>query len=405
MATSESVEAELSRRSSRPPRPHRWRRWVFTALGLLVVVALLGGLKGAQIASLMAFGKKAAAAGPPPETVSTAVAAAQTWNETLESVGSVTTARGVTIGNDLPGMVSRLSFESGATVRQGQVLVELDSSVERAQLGATRAKLQLARTNAGRTRDLVASGAIAQAQKDTDEAGLAAATAEERALLAQIDRKTIRAPFAGRLGIRLVNVGQYLAPGTPITLLEAEDEARYVDFALPQQALGRVAAGMAVRLSVEGGDAGAVPPAEGKVYAVEPALDPATRNVKLRATLPENAQFRPGMFVKVEVIQPKKNDVVAIPAIAVVHASFGDSVFIVEAEPNPPPGAGASKVVRQQFVRLGKRRGDFIAVSDGVKAGEEIVTAGAFKLRNKSRIVVNREVDVKPELSPHPENR
>lgn len=375
------------------------------ALVLLAVVGALALLKGAQIFTVVKGGKRMQAAGPAPETVSTFVATIQTWNETLEAVGSVATGRGVNISNDAPGIVSRIAFESGATVRAGQVLVELDSRVERAQLASVRARKKLAEVNAKRSRALFASGSIAPAQEDTDESELAGAAADETAILAQIDRKIIRAPFAGKLGIRLVNVGQYLAPGTPVTVLES-DESDYVDFTLPQQDIGRVAVGMPVELAIESSDAGAGGVrGEGKIYAVEPAVDPTTRSIKLRATVPqEETSFRPGMFVRASVLLPKTATVVAVPATAIVHAPYGDSAFVVEAEKNEKGGQPV-KVVRQTFVKLGPSRGDFVAVTIGLSPGEEVVTGGAFKLRNRARIVVNNEVDVHPELSPHLPNR
>lgn len=389
-----------------PHRPRRGRRkpYLFVALGLLLLVGALAALKGAQIGTLIKFGKRAQAAGPPPETVSSFLAQEQTWNETLESVGSVSSSRGVSIGNDAPGVVSKIAFESGATVRAGVVLIELDASVERAELAAARARRELAATNAARTRTLAESGSIPQSQRDTDEAQLAAATGDERAIAAQIERKIVRAPFAGKLGIRLVNIGQYLPPGTPITVLES-DESSYVDFTLPQQSVGSVAVGMPVELSLETGDGGVAPPAQGKIYAIEPALDPATRNVKLRSTVPsERNDFRPGMFIKVSVVQPMTEHVVAVPATAIVHASYGDSVFVIEPD-KAATGGTPAKIVRQQFVRLGDTRGDFIAVTNGVKPGDEVVTAGAFKLRNRARVVVNNDIKVRPELAPRPANR
>jgi membrane fusion protein (multidrug efflux system) len=377
----------------------------------VVLIGLLGGLKGAQIASLVAFGKRAERAGPPPEAVSTAVASEQTWEETIESVGSVTAARGVTISNDGPGLVWKIDFESGGTVHEGQTLVELDTRVERAQLASARARQELAETTARRTRGLFASGAIAASQRDSDESALAGITADVDALSAQIERKIVRAPFAGKLGIRLVNVGQYLAAGTPITDLESA-ESSYVDFALPQQDLPLVAVGMPVRMSAKATDAGTTPVAEGKIFAVEPAVDPTTRNIKLRATVPPDAAaLRPGMYVEVTVVLPEKKAVVAVPATAVVHASFGDSVFVVEDEKdasgNVAVGADgkATKTARQQFVRLGRTRGDFAAVVEGVKPGDEVVVGGAFKLRNRTRIAVHNEVELHPELEPHPPNR
>jgi len=376
-------------------------------------VGVLGGIKGAEIATIIRAAKAGQAAGPPPETVGATRAEQQTWNETLESVGSVTSSRGVNISNDAPGIVSKIAFESGATVRPGQILVELDTKVERAELASARARKQLADSTARRTRALVASGAIASVQQETDESQLAAASGDAAALAAQIERKVVRAPFAGRLGIRLVNVGQYLAPGTPITVLES-DEKTFVDFTLPQQNIGKVAVGMPVHLTAgKGGGPGAdtdVAPADASVYAVEPAIDPTTRNIRVRATVPENAGFRPGMFVNVSVQLPKSETVVAIPTMAIVHAPYGDSVFIVEEEKDSGkvragPNGKPSKAVRQQFVRLGRTRGDFTAIAEGVKPGEEVVTSGGFKLRNRARVVVNDAVAPHPELSPRPENR
>lgn len=418
-----SAESEPPRKSvSIPPvaadaapraeSPRRVMRTVVPVIGLLVVIGALAGVKGAQIATLMAFGKHAAKLGPPPEAVGTVVAHEQVWDETLRAVGSVAAGRGVSICNDAPGLVWRIQFDSGATVRAGQVLVELDTRVERAQLASARARQSLAATNVERTRALVESGAIALAQRDNDEAQFATASADANALAAQIERKLVRAPFAGKLGIRLINVGQYLAPGTPITVLESA-EATYVDFALPQQDRALVAVGMPVRLALDTGGAGAVPlAAEGAVLAVEPVVDVLSRNIRVRASMSKHGEWlRPGTFVNVAVVQPKRATVVAIPSTALVHASFGDSVFIVEDEKDVAGNVVAaangkpSKVARQQFVRLGPSRGDFVAIANGVKAGQEIVATGAFKLRNRTRVAVNDDVKLRTELEPHPDNR
>jgi membrane fusion protein, multidrug efflux system len=245
----------------------------------------------------------------------------------------------------------------------------------------------------------VASGSVAPSQLDTDQAAFAGATADADALAAQIERKTVRAPFAGKLGIRLVNVGQYLGPGTPITVLESS-EATYVDFDLPQQDLSRVAVGMPVRLTLGAGDAGAGPrTSSGAVFAIDPDVDPTTRNIRVRASVPRQDDWlRPGMFVDVAVVEPRKDDVVAIPATAVVHAPYGDSVFVIE-------GHDGALVARQQFVKLGHNRGDFVAVAEGLQPGQRVVSAGAFKLRNGSRVVIDNEVALHPELAPNPPNR
>jgi len=384
-----------------PPTPRRrkLKRYLAVVVGVLILVGLLAGVKFAQIARAMAAVKRAQRAGPPPEAVSTFRAEEQSWEQTLSSVGSVAAARGVSIGNDSPGIVWRIDFESGATVRKGQVLVELDTRVERAQLASARARQKLAEENLGRTRALVQSGSVAPSQLDNDQAQANEAAADADALVAQIDRKTVRAPFAGKLGIRLVNVGQYLGPGTPITVLESS-ESTYVDFDLPQQDLSLLSVGMPVRLTLEAGDGGAAPPpSEGSIFAVNPEVDPTTRSIRVRATVPKNdGSLRPGMFVDVAVVEPQKTTAVAIPDTAVVHASYGDSVFVVEDQQ-------AGEVARQQFVRLGGTRGDFVAVVEGVAAGQEVVSEGAFKLRNGARVAVHNEVGLQPQLAPHPPNR
>ncbi len=388
-------------------------RWILTIVGILVLVGALAAIKGAQIGRLIAFGKQAEKDGPPPEFVSSARATEQAWAGSLSAVGSVTTAKGVALAPDVPGVVTRILFESGATVKQGQVLVELDTSVERAQLAAAVARRDLARSTIGRTRALAASGVIAQAQLDADEAALQTATTDVEGIQAQIAKKTLRAPFAGKLGLRSVNLGQYLQPGTPVTVLETVDAVK-VDFQLPQQRLGEVSVGMPVRLEVNDaqgrGDGGAA--MEGKIAAVDPTVDPVTRAIKLRADVATGTEgLRPGMFVEVEVLLPEKKSLVVVPATAIVHAPYGDSVFVVEEKKPDAPGIrqteDGKKVMnaRQQFVKLGQARGDFVAVLDGVRPNEELVTAGAFKLRNNAPIVIDNTKALEPQLAPHPENR
>ncbi|HEV3030902.1 MAG TPA: efflux RND transporter periplasmic adaptor subunit [Polyangia bacterium] len=374
----------------------------------LVVIGVLAGLKFAQISALIRSGKAAQAAGPPPQAVGTDVAATGVWQSVFEAVGSVTAARGVTISNDSPGVVRSIRFDSGAQVRAGQVLVELDAAVERAQLASLKARLGLAATTAGRTRLLTEKGANTRLQLDTDEAQLKTTTADVAALEAQIERKIVRAPFAGKLGIRSVNLGQYLNPGTPITVLEST-EAVVVDFTIPQQELARVPVGATTRIVLPG-----TQPAqtlEGKISAVEPDADPTTRAVKLRASVnDEKAQLRPGMFVNISVLLPERAKVVSVPATAIARAPYGDSVYVVETRKDekgdPVSGRDGkpAKVARQQFVRVGQARGDFVAIMDGVTAGQEVVTQGAFKLRNGAPVMVNNGVKLSPSQTPRPEN-
>ena len=383
-------------------------RYLIPILGLLAVVAGLVTVKYSQISMLMGMGKEMAKAGAPPETVSTAPSETQQWEGTLSAVGSITAAKGVVVANDSPGIVSRILFESGAVVREGQTLVELDTAVERAQLASSRARVDLATINAGRSRALVKTAAIAQSQADTDDSQLRTTTTDANALQAQIDRKIVRAPFAGRLGIREVNLGQYLNSGTRITVLEAIDTV-YVDFTLPQQRLADVKIGLPVRVTIEGA---AGPPQQGTVTAIDPEVDSTTRTIKLRAAVPNKAEtLRPGMFANVTVVLPALGSVVAIPATALIHASYGDSVFVVEDKKDE--GGAASKgadgkpvkVARQQFVRTGASRGDYIAIADGIAAGQDVVSAGAFKLRNGSKVTVNNDIKVDAQLAPRPDNR
>jgi membrane fusion protein (multidrug efflux system) len=387
---------------------HKWLRVVLVAAGLLLVVLGLGGLKGAQIGSLMAFGKQMKAMGPPPEAVGSTVAQRETWETTLSAVGSVSSLKSVSVSAEVPGIVSQIRFESGGVAKEGQVLVELDADVERAQLASAQARADLADRNAKRSEVLAAGNVISRAQLDDSQSQRKTADQDLASLRAQVERKVIRAPFRGRLGIRAVNVGQYLTPGTTVTTLDAIG-GTFVDFSLPQENLASVKVGLPVRVTFEGSEEAV----EGKISAVDPTLDPTTRNVKSRAAIPEEqkAKLRPGMFVNVAVIQPTQQAVVAVPLTAIVHASYGDSVFVVEPKkPGSPgmtqtPNGKTVKIAHQQFVRLGQTRGDFVAVTKGVDAGQELVSSGAFKLRNNVPIVVDNSIRPDAGLQPQPENR
>jgi membrane fusion protein (multidrug efflux system) len=376
-------------------------RYILVIGGALLLLAVLGVLKFSQISMLIGAGKEMQKAGPPPETVSTRGAEQQTWERTLNAVASVVSAKGVTLANEVPGVVLALHFDSGQIVKQGQSLLELDSRVERAQLASVNARLELAQTQLSRSQALVERGVVAQATMDSDQATFKSLTAEKAGLEAQIQKKAIRAPFGGKLGLRQVNLGQYLSPGTTIAVLESPG-ADFVDFTLPQEHLAVVVNGMKVRASEQGVTR---VPVEGEISAVDPTVDPATRSIRVRAKFPERQiPLRPGMFLRVALVLPEKRQVVSIPGTAVVHASYGDSVFVVAEQPGPD--RKPRKVARQKFVKLGESRGDFVAVLEGVKAGEEVVTAGAFKLRNGLPVRVdNQSVKVDPKLSPTPENR
>ena len=388
-------------------KPGKALRILFVILGLLALVGTLGFIKFSQISSLMAMGKAYEKSGPPPESVGSGISKKDSWQGQLTAVGTIAPVKGVALSNDAPGLVSKISFESGDLVKQGQVLLELDTSVERAQLASAVVHHDLAMVNVSRSRALIKEQVTTQAQVDTDEANAKSSATDAQTIQAQIARKIVRAPFSGRLGIRAVNVGQYLNPGTTLTVLQAVG-AVYVDFSLPQQQLGTITEGMAVKVSIEGSLG---PALDGTIATVDPTVDSTTRMIKLRATVPNQGEkLRPGMFANVAVVLPSLGDVVTVPLTAVVHASFGDSVFVVEDKKPDSPGSKTTpagkpiKNARQQFVRLGAARGDFVAVLDGVTEGQEVVTAGAFKLRNNSPIVVDNSVKTDPQLNPKPEN-
>ena len=366
-------------------------------LGIIVVVialAVLGGTKVLQIRKLIANSRTQL----PPETIASALVTEEKWESTLPAIGSVAAVQGVNVSAELAGKVVEIGFESGATVAQGDLLVRLDTSSEEAQLRAAEAQVDWARISAERARKLRAESTLSQSELDSAEASLKQNQANADTIRAAIAKKTIRAPFAGRLGIRLVNLGEFLDVGKPIVSLQSLATV-YVDFSLPQQELAQVKTGMKVRVAT---DAYPGQRFAGELTAINPDLDTATRSVRLRATL-ENAdgRLRPGMFVRAEVVLPEEQPVVVVPATSVLNAPFGNSVYVIETKPASTNGP-AGLVVRQQFVRTGRMRGDFIAVETGVKPGEKVVSTGLFKLRNGMSVVENNELTPKPSATPKP---
>ncbi len=363
-------------------------------LGLGATILGLVGAKAQQLGAMEAADKER-----PTEPVTTAKAQLQTWNPTLYSVGTLTAENGVTLSAEVPGTVTRIEFESGAQVEQGTLLAQLDVSVEQAQLRSAEASAELARLNAERIRELRSRDTLAQAELDAAEAQLKQAVANAEAIRAAIDKKTFRAPFSGTLGIRKVNVGQYVNSGQAIVELQTLAPI-HVDFALPQQRVVDLAVGQPVEVTTDGVSGTKF---LGKITALEALVDSATRNVRVRATLAnEGAKLRPGMFANVEVLLPAGEPVVVVPASAILYAPYGDSVFVIERRKN---AEGAEEtVVRQQTVRLGLTRGDFVAVTSGVQAGDEVVSTGAFKLRNGGTVRINNSVAPAAELAPKPAN-
>ena len=373
------------------------KRILLSLLGLLIVIAILAGIKGLQIFKMVGTGKSFT---PPPETVTTAQAHPESWETTLPAVGSLEAVQGVTIAAELPGKVAHIAFVPGSQVQAGSILLQQDTSSEEAQLRAAEAEAALAKVNFERLRLLVATDAVSKAVYDDGEAKHKQAVAQADTIRATIAKKTIRAPFSGRLGIRLVNLGQILKEGEPIVSLQAMDPI-FINFMLPQQELARIQPGFAVRIT---SDALPGQTVTGKITAINPQADNATRNVRVQATATNKEErLRPGMFATVAVALPGKNQVLAIPATAVLPAPYGDSVFVVEGKKNEKTGK-PDQVVRQQFVRLGEKRGDFVAIASGLKAGATVVSTGVFKLRNGQSVVVDNALSPKFSLHPKPDN-
>lgn len=392
----------------------RTKIWVGTIAGLLILAGLLVGVKGGQIRTMMAAGEGFSM---PPEAVTSATVEASSWQPARPAIGTLVAVRAVTLGSELPGLIREVTFESGLTIRRGAVLVRLDTSTEEAQLQAAEADAELARLGLERARSLRQGDATSQAELDTVQARARQADAVVAQLRATIAKKTIRAPFDGRIAIRQVEVGQVVAPGTPIASLQSIDPI-HAEFWLPQQALADLKVGQRVALRT---DTFPDQQWDGQLDTINPEVDVATRNVRIRATVPNrDGRLRPGMFVNVEVVSGERRPVLLIPATAVLFAPYGDSVYVIEdaakaqaaaaagappakAEgPPPPPPAPGSLVARQRFVRLGERRGDLVAVASGLAAGEQVVSSGGFKLRNGAAVVVRNDLAPDARLAPRP---
>lgn len=366
-------------------------------LGVVVlVITTLGFIKFRQIQSAV---QAASSFQPPPEAVTTVVASRQQWPSDMSVIGSLEAVQGVTVSADLPGTVDKIDFESGKYVEEGDVLVELDTRQERAQLAAMEAQRDLAKINYERSQRLAAQGVISKMDYDKSSADQRQTEANCAELRATIERKTIRAPFSGVLGIRKVNLGQYLAAGAPIVALQKLDPI-YVDFGLPQQDTQKVKVGRSLRVTADE-LAGQV--FSGRVSALDSVIDDTTRNVQVQATLPNRSgKLHPGMFVQVDLDLGSSRPVISLPASAISYAPYGDSVFVVT-ELKDPKG-NTYRGVRQQFVKVQGSRGDQVAVISGVNPGDEVVSSGVFKLRNGAAVQVNNKVKPSNNPAPNPQD-
>lgn len=369
-----------------------FKKSLFAFAGLVVIFGAIVVIKQKQLGPKPVFAF-------PPEAITSAVAAAQEWEQTVHAVGTLRAHQGVTVASEGQGTVKRIAFESGARVAAGDILIELDADVERAQLAAAEARAELAVINATRARELRASRTIAQSELDAAEATHRQAIADVASLRATLEKKTVRAPFPGRTGIRQVNLGQFLDRGAPVVTLQALDPI-HVDFSLPQQRIAEVRTGYAVRLTLDARPGVAF---AGRVTAISPQIDASTRTFRVEATLANpDEQLSPGMFATVQIVAPTTKAVVAIPSTAIYYQPFGDSIFVVK-EGKDAAGHPV-KQVEQRFVRLGEARGDFVQLLTGAQPGEEIATSGLFKLSNGRAVLVDNSLAAPVSLTPRPGN-
>ncbi len=354
------------------------------------VSLLIGAIIFTKLGQFTAMGEAAQNMVPPSETVTSMQVEDTQWEQTIVATATITAVQGVTVSAESGGRVSKINFQSGAFVKTGDVLIQLDTASEDAQLASAKAAASLAKANLNRVRKLGKKNLASDDSLDSAEAKVKETVAQTHNVRASIAKKTIRAPFSGRLGLRQVNLGQILREGDAIVSLHTLDPM-YVDFSIPQKALLRVKPNLEIRVTV---DAAPEHTFIGKILATNPDVDPVTRSVRVRAKIANPDEIlRTGMFAHTTVIMPDQKTVLPVIETAIAYATFGDSVFVIE-----------EQVLRQQFVQLGQRRGDFIDVIDGLKAGETIVTSGVFKLRSGMKVIIDNALAPKPTLTPHPPN-
>lgn len=369
-------------------------------LMLVVVLALIGGLgffKYRQIQAAIAMGASFA---PPPAAVTTIVAKNETWPSTLKVIGTAAAIQGVTVSADLPGTVAKINFESGKRVQAGDVLVELDTREEKAELAAAEADYELAKITYARQQKLVSEGVVARTEYDNASAQQKSTEAKVGEIKATIERKTIRAPFSGILGIRQINLGQYLAAGQAIVPLQALNPI-YVNFGVPQQSTAQLQVGRTLKITTDELPGLQFP---GRVTALDSVVDSNTRNIQVQATLSNpHDRLRPGMFVQVEVSLGQSQKVIELPASAINYAPYGDSVFVITNLKDEKTGK-TYQGVRQQFVKVAGSRGDQVGIVSGINPGDQVVSSGAFKLRNGAPVIVNNSVAPSNNPKPKPED-
>ncbi|MDP2136715.1 MAG: efflux RND transporter periplasmic adaptor subunit [Candidatus Didemnitutus sp.] len=369
------------------------KKFIIALSGVAVLVLTLGAIKVAQFKQMSGADHSV-----PALSVSTFEAAAVNWSPILKSIGTLAPVQGVTISADADGTIVRIAADSGTAVQAGDLLVELDTTVETANLHAAEASAELSRINLERSQELWARQAIAKSDFDAATAAAQQAVASVAAIQAQIAKKRVRAPFAGRVGIRLVNLGQFVARGQSLLPLQNLDPI-FVNFSIPQRQLPALVLGQTIKVVIDAFEQ----PFEGRITAINSEVDAATRNVSVQATLANPQELlRAGMFARVEVQLPAREALVGVPATAIAYASYGNSVYVVELM----KGEDGKEYLgaRQQFVKLGATRGDLVAITGGVKPGDQVVSAGVFKLRNGVLVQVNNTVQPTSNPNPTPKN-
>lgn len=355
-------------------------------LTLVIALAVFGAIFGYKFITIKRAVAARAAMVPPPVTVSATEAKQETWPNTLSAVGALASFRGINVKAEVEGVVRRIAFESGATVAEGALLVELDTSVESAQLAGLEAQAKLAEINLGRARELRTNGTNAQSDLDTAEAVVLQTRSAVDQLRATIAKKKITASFAGRLGIARIYPGQFISKGDILVQLETLDPI-HVDFSLPQQDLARIKIGTRVNVFTD------VHPGEsfpGQITAIDPHVSETTRSVQVRATFANRDEsLRPGMFARVEVVLAASENFLVLPTTAIIYNPYGDSVFVIE-----------NGTAQPRFVQPGPQRGDLTAIVSGLKPGEQVVTSGQLKLRKG--IPVRVDNTVAPDANPAP---
>ncbi len=374
--------------------PKRPRRAVLkVVLGLVAIFVVIAGTKTLQIVKLVSTKPVL-----PPTTVTSAKVEKADWKPVLRAVGSISPVQGAMISAELAGTVSDVSFQNGAAVKKGDVLLKLDASAEQALMRSAEADAALAKNDLDRAQDLSTRKVISKAEFDAAQSKYVQKKAAVDNMRSLIDKKEIHAPFDGTAGIRSVNTGQMVKVGDPLVSLQTLDQV-FVDFAMPQQLLSELSTGLPVKVTTD-----AIPGRdfEGKLTAIDSSIDPVTRNVSLQATIDNSDHaLRAGMFARINVLLPQKNPTLYIPATAVAYAPFGNSVYIIEKKKDEKTGT-EGLIIRQQFVRTGETRGDFVAVTQGLQQGEQVVSSGVFKLRNGLNVVVDNTLAPKPEIAPTP---